>query len=325
MKSYKTIVTALTISGMLVASMPAWTVEAGLSVMAQEQRYKKTIANLDAKTVGLAKNAMKKLAGKDVELYGVEDGVDGLIFIYPKSGKAKGQVVFNQKTGKIYSAILYLTVKELDAMSPSYKNKALAELKKAEPKRTIAFHKVSRVMGNLSSNGVMTSIEGNDINVTYENDTLASITIQYDLKQVNPKMVKAAQQAMKNYSGTRKSMSQQWIRVYRSINGKNDTLSFQKTTSMIEIDTNTGKVVHVSSLDLMPTITPETEKKCKKISNKQISMNASVEVKQVFGINIQGYSMKRDRDTVIFHKKGAPTVTGKINMKGQFWSLSVTA
>ncbi|MCY9514975.1 hypothetical protein [Paenibacillus apiarius] len=115
MKSHKKMIAALAVSSMMLVSMgPVWTVaEAAPASKEMKEQKEKTIADLDAKLLKTAQTTMRQLAGKDIELDSVSE-YNGTWFIYPKDGKDKGQVVIEEKTGKVSSASLEMSFEEIE-------------------------------------------------------------------------------------------------------------------------------------------------------------------------------------------------------------------
>ncbi|MBN3527176.1 hypothetical protein [Paenibacillus apiarius] len=159
MKSYKKRIAALAVSSMMFASMgPVWTVaEAAPASKETKEQKEKTIDDLDANLLKTAQITMRQLVGKDIELGSVSE-YKGTWFIYLKEGKEKGQVVIEEKTGKVSSASLEMSFEELNAAMQKQALDALALFtKKGQPtvEVEVSLNKKLSMMGITPANGGM--------------------------------------------------------------------------------------------------------------------------------------------------------------------------
>lgn len=60
------------------------------------------------------------------------------------------------------------------------------------------------------------------------------------------------------------------------------------------------------------------------LSKNQALSAIKPKAKAIFGIQMKGYSVQIKKNEYVFTKKGAATITGKINKKGKFYFLRMT-
>ena len=331
MKSYKKMIAALAVSSMMLASMgPVWTVAVAAPASKETKEQKeKTIADLDANLLKTAQTTMRQLAGKDIELDSASE-YDGVWFIYPKEGKEKGQVVIDEKTGKVTSAGVELSFEELNA---DMKKHALDALTKIEASKKFTFDRVSRSISNFGKSSydgiVLTFINGKDASIYFEDNKLIAAAVKYDQSTLDAKVRQAAEQAVKDFAGRTFQISEAW----RGQGSGDDTWSLQsESTSQGSISVvtgaQTGKVWSIHNSYEMTSRNVEVDKKLLKGVKEQDALKAAAPAaKEVCGIDLKGYTVKRDKDIpnlFLFTKKGQPTVEVEVSLNKKLSMMGIT-
>ncbi|QIC05983.1 hypothetical protein GOP56_10405 [Brevibacillus sp. 7WMA2] len=115
-------------------------------------------------------------------------------------GSKRARVVIDKKTKQLVSADVKLQVSEIDQ---AILNKAIQARKEIDPKRDYTFEKVVRALYPRSIDTITASFYPREATVHFENAKLGVAQLEYDIKQVDPKITQKAAQEIKAFTGKR--------------------------------------------------------------------------------------------------------------------------
>ncbi|BFH30755.1 hypothetical protein J6TS7_40110 [Paenibacillus dendritiformis] len=286
-----------------------------------------TISELDAKLLETAQKTMRQLAGKDVKLASATE-LNGTWFIYPDGGVQSGQVVMNGKTGNVTSARAELSFGDWSA---TMQKQAMDALKNIDPARTFTLDKVQRnisFFGTEDDGIIHTYVRGKDANVQFANDKQTYASVAYDPGAVDEKVRQTAERAVqvggRAFEAKRVSRTQGEGRdVWRF-----DSEATSKGSISVTMGAKTGKVWGIfNSYDSTPMDAKVNKQFLHNVKEKDAVSAAASVSKKVFGIDVQGYAVKRDIELAnVFHftKQGSPSIEVGLNMSKQATLFRVT-
>ncbi|TYP67368.1 hypothetical protein [Paenibacillus methanolicus] len=160
------------------------------------------------------------------------------------------------------------------------------------------------------------------VDLDQHNRLKAHITVP--LKQLEPKLINMANNAFKQIKGHFPTAA-----AYASLNKEEAASGFtwyiydRYDNNHVTIGAKTNKILEVVRHGADWTNEADFNKsfaKAKYTSSKAIAA-AKPAVKSLFKLNLSGYSVKVKQNVYTFTKKGMPTIIGKINKKGEFFSM----
>lgn len=336
MNTYKKIIAALAVSGMMLTALGPVGATAGATASADglkktEQKLspaEKTIADLGAKLLQTAQKTMRQLAGKEIELASATES-NGTWFMYPEGGVQSGQVVINDKTGKVTSARAELPFQELSA---TMQKQTMDALKNIDPAKTFTLGKVQRSIsffGTEDDGIIYTYVNGEDANVQFANDKQTYASVVYDPGAVDAKVRQAAERAVKDFCG-RAFQAKQISRtqgegrdVWRLESG-----ATSKGSISVTFGAKTGNVWSIFNSYASTPMGAEVNKQFLKNVKEEDSVSAAASVSQkVFGIDMKDYAVKRDKELANvfnFTKQEFPSIEVELNKSKQVTMFRIT-
>ncbi|MFW5438836.1 hypothetical protein [Paenibacillus apiarius] len=282
----KAIVATLVVSSMLTAL--AGPNSAGAEAAQEQQQSDSKKVQIDQKLAPKLQKAVNELAGKEIKLKDIGELNNRLVTAQSADGKYG--VDFDSKSGKIWSVFVETTIDKVDK---KIQNQALEQLKKVYSKKKYVFNKnVTLYQSYDNSKGKLADnryyhLEGKDFstivhhNISEDYAGVASTTIDIDKKELDPKLLKSATEAIKtafdHQFDVTKAQIEGWI---------NSTWILQDDKVTIYMDS--GKAVSLIN-----------EQGNKVTTNKEITEKEATEAvaplaKKLFNIDITGYEVKWD-------------------------------
>ncbi|MEC0331608.1 hypothetical protein P4H42_18500 [Paenibacillus macerans] len=159
--------------------------------------------------------------------------------------------------------------------------------------------------------------------IDLDNNNAIKASISYSLKSANTQLNNKASRALKelgisstkpfNFVTREKEGDKKFIWNYQDDNDFNHVLIGAKTGKVWEVLNITGED-WTDEKDFAKSFAKPKLSKAKALSV------AKPAVQSIFSINLKGYSVTIKANEYTFTKKGAPTLVGKINKKGKFYS-----
>lgn len=291
-----------------------------------EPKYSKTVNDLDGSILERAKQSIREAAGRDIELYGVEE-YKGTAFhdviVYSKDHKSRVALDVANGTSDISLSMSYAelpaNIKHIVESDTGLSGQQLADL----------VTEVARERGR-HEREVHTSITGPDFRVEMVGSRITSMGYEIPIDQADPKALEAAKeaglvtlgkpvpivQASRSYAADMRGGSSS--DVYRFKDEQQDFL--------VEIGYTSGRFLSVYASGLLETGTNETEDMFSKFSDKQVFDAAAPDVKKLFGIDLAGYKVQRTTGTndYRFTKEGSPAIEGEMNRHLKFYRFDIT-
>ncbi|MFL1673849.1 hypothetical protein ABEV00_09010 [Paenibacillus thiaminolyticus] len=336
MNTYKKIIAALAVSGMMLTALgpvgaTAWATASADGSKKTEQKLspaEKTIADLDAKLLQTALKTMRQLAGKEIELASATES-NGTWFMYPEGGVQSGQVVINEKTGKVTSARAELPFQELSA---TMQKQAMDALKNIDPAKTFTLGKVQRSIsffGTEDDGIIYTYVNGEDANVQFANDKRTYASVVYDPGAVDVNLRQAAARAVKDFCGRAFQAKQ----ISHTQGEGRDVWRFEseatsKGSISVTFGAKTGNVWSIFNSYASTPMDAEVNKQFLKNVKEKDAVSAAVSVSQkVFGIDMKDYAVKRDKELANvfnFTKQEFPSIEVELNKSKQVAMFRIT-
>ncbi|MBN3525012.1 hypothetical protein [Paenibacillus apiarius] len=286
----KAIVATLVVSGMLAAlagPIPA-SAEAAQEKQQEQQQAKSKEVKIDKKMAAKLQKAVNELAGKEIKLKDI--GELNNRRVTAQSADGKYGVDFDSKSGKIWSVFVETTIDKVDK---KIQNQALEQLKKVYSKKKYVFNKnVTLYQSYDNSKGKLADnryyhLEGKDFrtivhhNISEGYANVANTTIDIDKKELDPKLLKSATEAIKTAFDHQFDVTKAQI---ESWNISTWILQDDKVTAYME----NGKAISLIN-----------EQGNKVTTNKEMTEKEAKEAvaplaKKLFNIDITGYEVKWD-------------------------------
>ncbi|MFB9324692.1 hypothetical protein ACFFSY_01905 [Paenibacillus aurantiacus] len=160
------------------------------------------------------------------------------------------------------------------------------------------------------------------VDLDQHNRLKASITVP--INQLEPKLVNLANNAFKQLKGPfPTAATYAALTKEEAASGLTWYIYDRYDNSHVTIGAKTNKVLEVVQPGADWANEADFNKsfaKAKYTSSKAIAV-AKPAVKSLFNVNLSGYSVKVKQNVYTFAKKGMPTIIGKINKKGEFYSM----
>ncbi|PZM66040.1 hypothetical protein [Paenibacillus dendritiformis] len=287
-----------------------------------EPKYSKTVNDLDGSLLERAKQSIREAAGRDIELYGVEE-YKGTVFhdviVYSKDHKSRVALDMANGTSDISLSMSYAElpadIKRIVESDTGLSGQQLADL----------VTEVARERGR-HEREVHTSITGPDFRVEMIGSRITSMGYEIPIDQADPKALEAALvtlgkpvqivQAGRSYAADMRGGSSS--DVYRFKDEQQDFL--------VEIGYTSGRILSVYASGLLETGTNETEDMFSQFSDKQVFDAAAPDVKKLFGIDLAGYKVQRTTGTnyYTFTNEGSPAIEGEMNRHFKFYRFDIS-
>lgn len=254
----------------------------------QEQQSDSKKVPIDKKLAPKLQKAVNELAGKEIKLKDVGELNNGQVTLL--STDEKYGVHFDSKSGKIWTVSVKTTIDKVDK---KFQNKALEQLKNTYSKKKYVFNQdVTQSRSYDNSKGklgdyISYGFNGKDFSVAVnanvsEGYATAIATIDIDKKELDPKLLKSATEAIKTafdhqFDVTKTTIESQW---------KNHTWVLQDDKVTVYMEN--GKAISLIN-----------EQGNKVTTNKEMTEKEAKEAvaplaKKLYNIDITGYEVKWD-------------------------------
>ncbi|MDK8183892.1 DUF4179 domain-containing protein [Paenibacillus sp. UMB4589-SE434] len=281
--------------------------------------YMKTVSDLEDDIADKASRLIRKVAGRKVELNGVEEYKGTSyhdITVYSKDNKSYVKLDEKQGTADVHVETSY---PDLD---PASKRIIEAETGLSEQELALQAQKITRKMTK-GSQDVVTLLESKGMRIVQmKGDQITSLYYEVPEDKVNQKAVQAAERAVHHMLG--KYVKFEVVRRSMDMydNGMRDVYRLENKERNVDVsvDYHTGQILDISLSDLYETQTDDTEKMFRQFTDDQVIEAASSDVMKVFGIRLAGYQVCRDEGSsyYTFTKPGHPTIEGYMNRHQKF-------
>lgn len=290
-----------------------------------EPKYGKTVKDLDSSILERMKQAVREVAGRDIELYGVEEYRGSTyhdVTVYSKDNKSYAALDVKRGTFDVNISMNYAELPD--------KIKRIVEGQTGldEKQLAVRIQDVTRAKTRVDRD-VHTWIKGKDIAIEMEGERVLSMSYDIPVDQVSAKALESAKKASLIVRGKVTPMAYA-SRTYHydSLTGiaKDDYhLEAQKHDLSMQVGYHSGRILSVSDSDILETGTDATEALFDQFSNKQVLDAAAPDVKKLFGIDLNGYSVERynGQNWYIFKKEGSLTIEGQMNRYSKFYRLDI--
>ena len=287
-----------------------------------------TLADLDKTVVAAATRALQELAeGKAIVLDDIKGQNKEHWVLAAKDDR--GEVLVNKTSGEIVSVRVRF---KLDEVNESLQAAVESTLKDLDAKGALRIDQVERVKWQKESAWKFT---GDNVQVAIDPETgkLLHASAEYELGQVDPEIVQAAQEKINQLSGGQSLVLSPSVTLYQNPQKHIDTLwafGDKDGNYAVGIGANTGKVVSVKMASQVAGENFVWENDIPQVfaqpfyTKEKAVAAAGPAVKQHFQIDLTGYDASVQFDTYTFTKPGMPTVIAKINKQGTFWDFLVT-
>ncbi len=290
-----------------------------------EPKHGKTVNDLDSPLLERIKQAVREVAGRDIELNGVEEYRGSSyhdVTVYSKDNKSYAALDVKRGTFDVNISMNYAELPD--------KMKRIVEAQTGLDENQLAarIQGITRAKTRVDRD-VHTWMRGKDIDIEMEGERVLSMSYDIPMDQVSAKSRESAKQASLTVRGNETSMARA-SRTYRydsRIGIAKDYYNFedQKRELSIQVGYNSGRILSVYDSDILETGTDATEALFDKFSNKQVLDAAAPDVKRLFGIDLNGYSVERynGQNWYIFKREGSLTIEGEMNRHSKFYRLDI--
>lgn len=334
MKKWSSITLSAAALSLLLSAAPIY---AAPPSMPAEAQIEASSVSLDPSVEAQLTKVLNKLSGSTkIEFTSVDKDANGQpLFIY---GKLSGQIdaEFNQQYNPAKkrvesTSIIYKSSNTNAVIGAALANKTAAFLKTYDTDHKFKTEAIWRVYSPYQDNAPRNYwvLWGNNqslyIDLDQGNQISASMT--YSLASVKAQLANKANQSLKTLGI---SLTKPFEYVLREKTGdKKFVWNFRddEDNNHVVIGAKTGKVWEIQNLLGQDWTNDQDFAKsfAKPVLSKNQALSAiKPKAKAVFGIQMKGYSVQIKKNEYIFTKKGAATITGKINKKGKFYFLQMT-
>ncbi|OBY76303.1 hypothetical protein BBG47_27970 [Paenibacillus sp. KS1] len=304
----KAILASMLVSSMLVAVADPIPAGAGA---AQEQQLDRWTIQIDPKWTEKLNQAVKLFAGEDVQLQKVGkldfNNKNASKITEVRSVDGKYSLQFDYDTGIIWTVSGKTAT--IDQISKQEQEDVLKWLKAIYPKKKYAFDNEVEVIHQFTDEKLSKTskaevreektyeLKGKDFSASLHKldgipEHIGHITIDFDKKELDPKLLKTVVDAAQTVSTNKFEMTTAQLRVdlspIISKNKPNITWVFHDGKVTIYADPNTGKINSIYN-ELGKQV-----RENKGISEKEAREAVAPIVKKVFNIDMNGYSVKWD-------------------------------
>ncbi|GIO34487.1 MULTISPECIES: hypothetical protein [Paenibacillus] len=332
MKKWKNIALSAAALSLLLSAAPIYA--APQSMPASTQVEQSSTVNLDpAIKEQLTKVLNKLAAGAKIEFTSVDTDAEGQpLFVNGNlSGPINAEIIqqYNPAKKRVEStSIIYKSSNTNAILGAAFSNKAAAFLKTFDADHKFKTEAIWRVYSPYQDNAPRNYwvLWGNKQSLYIDLDKNGEITasIMYSLTSMKAELNNKANRSLKSlgigtvkpfdYAVRQKQADKDFVWNYRD----------DEANNRVVIGVKTGKVWEVENLYGQDWANDQDYAKsfAKPVLSKNQALAAvKSKVKSIFGIQMNGYTVKINKNEYTFTKKGATTIIGKINKKGKFYSL----
>ncbi|RJG21462.1 hypothetical protein [Paenibacillus thiaminolyticus] len=277
------------------------------------------LEKVEASVLEQVRSGMERLAGKEIELDSAADA-SGTLTIYGKDNRNYARI-FPDGLMTIEVTIPYADLGERERTAA---DKAIKGL---DGKNKFTITRAVRTMDSNSST-IRSELYGKGVWVSLKNGIVENVSLDYPLTKTDKKMSTRAQQAVARMSAAAgvKAPKLTTATRYKSQDENVWILQDPNMNVLVTVGAKTGNIWGVA-FNEYANDGEAADKAAAKLTKETAVALAAPVVKQIFGLDLTGYGMKRDKDDpsiILFTKRGQPTVEGFLNGKGKFNTFKVT-
>ncbi|CAH8705418.1 DUF4179 domain-containing protein [Paenibacillus thiaminolyticus] len=280
--------------------------------------YEMTVDELKPGMVRQAEQALRELApGMEAELYGAAEYSDRW-FLYAKDN-SRSIVIVEKATMKPIAVQRSISYGELDEKLRKTVEDILRQL---SPDQPVVFEEAVREKSEVNNRWVLHN-EHADIIINALTGKLMEASLSYEPGRFDAEAKAVADTA---YSSFAQGRALEMTRMVQRVTPTRHVWEFYRDMSLlaaVDVKTNQVRSVEQSFKNDHPGDDIGASKKYAepRYTAEQAIAKASPAVKEVFGINLEGYEVSIRLNEYTFTRQGAATVRGTVNAKGEFWKL----
>ncbi|MFB5678409.1 hypothetical protein ACE3NQ_28500 [Paenibacillus terreus] len=319
-KFYKNVLSSTVIAATIISAGGGVFVQSAQAAQAESAAELK----VDQSLVKTVQENVKKILGETVQLGKAKDFGKNDYIQFPIEGKEMSQVIVKED-GTIIAISTHFKYKELKG--DKLKKQLDTAWKQAFPKDKKG---IDLIMVNYSTDrGLQLNGRNDSSGTIYVTDGKLDYSV-VEVKEVPAAAKKAAQQTLTKLGLTKKAET---VRSQTLKPGKKPVYNFSYSTNKgnvwIDIEKGTNKVMEVNAFALSDYNKKDVDidtvtKKIEQFSIESLMEKATKQFKAVMNVDLSGYSAAKEKnnsDTLIFTKKGAPTLMGKFSSDGTFYNI----
>ncbi|GIO88536.1 hypothetical protein J25TS5_54680 [Paenibacillus faecis] len=331
-KKWRTIALTTTITSLLLSSAPLYAAETPAGTDYQQSI---SAVELDQDVTLRLTSALNKVApGQQIQFTGVDKNIESMWQINGTlTGKSDAEFIqqYNPTKGRVESTTVYYKAEGLkQVLDPALQTGVSSFLKTFDTGNVFKPEALWRVYFPYQDNeprnywviwGTNQSLE---IDLDRNNQITAKISTP--ISSANSKFTNQANRALKSLGITKtiafdyavkyKQGEKEFTWIYRDDNDLNRVVIGAKTGKTWAVVNEFGKD-WADDKDFARSFAKP------KLSKNQAIAAVKTKASSLFGLNLKGYSVTIKNNEYTFTKKGAPTLLGKINKKGKFYSLEL--
>ncbi|MBH5316513.1 DUF4179 domain-containing protein [Paenibacillus sp. GSMTC-2017] len=283
-----------------------------------EPIYEMTVEQVERTVVDEAERAMRELMpNKQAEMYGVADyGNRWLLYTKDNSGSL---VIMDKATTEPISVQRSIPYHELES---ELRKSVEDTLRAMNPEQSFVAMEVVREKSDMRNQWIIHN-EGLNIVVDAATGKVKEALISYAAGALDEKVKTIAEEAYEHLSNgkslTATDMKQRWMpnrhvwEIYRE----------GSLLAQVDVRTNNLVLVEQSFKDDYPGDESAAKKLYAKglYTKEQAIAKVSSIIEQLFAINLQDYDMSIQMNEYTFSKKGATSIRGTVNARGEFWKI----
>ncbi|KJB88848.1 hypothetical protein AZ66_05165 [Paenibacillus sp. E194] len=285
-----------------------------------EPIYEMTVAELKPEIVSKAEQAMHDLApNKPAELYGIADYSDRW-FLYAKDNSESFVIVLKEAAEPItvQRAVPY------HELNDKLRQTVEDTLRQMKPEQSVAFSDAVRVKSKELNNW---SFHNDQASITIDAVTgqVEMAELRYEHGSFNEKAKVAAEKAYPFFAEGKALRSTTMMQRMTPTEHVWEIGRDMNLFARVGVRTNRVWSVQQSYKDDYPGDDQAARKKYATLlyTPEQAISKVDSTVKQVFGIDMEGYEVSVKLNEYTFTKKGSMTIKGTVNAKGEFWKLEL--
>jgi len=293
----------------------------------QGQTAKTSLSQVDAAIIKKAQAYVKQVSGLDLTFTALLDipQLERLtLYVKDSDNNETVKVTVHSKTGELQNFYVEITPDQMEAAMKQQLNQALKDIL---GKEQIFFDKLyhtgnslDRITTMLEAGEYEDCVYGKDAWVRFVDKQLETINLNVAPASVNSKVLAASSKSLitLGYKPSKPTAA-------RYVKGYGDyTVDTYKLTYGEEAEAEIGaKTQTVYSLAVHASQDPVYDPKAKQLSNDQLLKSASTATKQIYGLDLKGYTVAKKSTSVIFSKKGAPTLICSFTSSGVLYSIAL--
>ena len=284
----KTIVATLVVSGMLAAL--AGPIPAGAEAAQEQQQEQQAVSKevqIDKNVAAELQKAVNQYAGKEIKLKDTGEHINNNEHLVKvQSADGNYSVGFDPKSGKIWFVSNETTIDKVDKR---FQDEALKELKKAYSKKKYVFNKdVTQSRSYDNSKGkfgdyISYGFSGKDFEVSVNANiskgyTITGARIDIDKKELDPKLLKSATEAIKTAFDHQFDVTKAQIEFHTWVLRDDKVTVYMENGKAISLINEQGNKVTTN----------------KEMTEKEAKEAVAPLAKKLFNIDITGYEVKWD-------------------------------